>query len=436
MLENIFGEKMNSKNFEGFYKKPIKERQEILASEFNLTSEEIELIKKESSLPITTADRMVENVVSTFSLPYGFATNFIIDGKEYIIPFVLEEPSVVAAASNSAKLSSGFITSTDEPIMIGQIQVTKIKDAELAKKNIENNKNELLKFAETIDPILVKFGGGPKDLQVKILETKRGKMLEIHLLVNVQDAMGANAINTMVEKLTPKIEELTKGKVLLKIISNLAVYRRTQAKAIWTKESLEKSTKGLMKGEEVIENILDAYEFAVATPFRAATHNKGIMNGIDSVVIATGNDFRAIEAGAHAFAAYEQKYSPLTKYYKNKEGDLVGEIDIPLAIGLVGGAVKIHPLAKLSLKILDVKKASDLARIIAAVGLAENFASMRAIVTTGIQAGHMKLHAKNIAVSAGASENEIDKVAEEMIFTKEINQINAEKILKKIRGKN
>ncbi len=425
---------MDTKKFEGFYKKSIEERRKIIAEEFFLVDAEVELLEKESSLAIEVADRMIENVIGTFSLPYGFATNFVIDKKEYIIPFVLEEPSVVAAASNSAKLSNGFETSVDEPIMIGQIQVVKMKDAEKAKKEIEAHKKELLEFTKTIDPILIKFGGGPTDIKVNILETSRGKMLEIHLLVNVQDAMGANAVNTMVEKLVPRVEELTQGKVVLKIISNLAIYRKARAKTIWTKEVLEKSTKGLMKGEEVVERILDAYEFACATPFRAATHNKGVMNGIDSVVIATGNDFRAIEAGAHSYASYSGKYLPLTKYYKNKNGDLVGEIELPLALGLVGGAVKVHPLAQLNLKILGIKKASDLARIIASVGLAENFASMRAIATTGIQEGHMKLHAKNIAVQAGAKNEEIDIIAQKMIETKEVNQAKAEEILKEIKG--
>jgi hydroxymethylglutaryl-CoA reductase len=424
---------MDNKNFAGFYKKSVFQRQELLINEFNLNSEEINLLKKESSLDFNIADRMVENVVSTFSLPLGFATNFIIDGKNYIIPMVLEEPSVVAAASNSAKISSGFITSCDNPLMIGQIQLTNIKDISFAINTIEKNKIDLLKFLESIDPILVKFGGGPRDIKVYELNTPRGKMLDIHLIVDVRDAMGANAINTILEKLAPKLEELTNSKSVLKIISNLAVYRRAQAKTIWTKEKIEESTKGFMKGEEVIERILDAYEFAVASPFRAATHNKGIMNGIDPVIIATGNDWRAIESGAHAFTSYQGNYVPLTKYYKNKNGDLVGEIDIPLAIGLVGGATKVHPLAKLNLKILGVKSSSDLARIIASVGLAENFASMRAIVTTGIQEGHMKLHAKNIAVQAGCQGQEIEKVSKQLILENKINQTRAQEILNEIR---
>ncbi len=424
---------MNKKSFEGYYKKSVSERREILAKEFSLTENEIALLEKESSLPITVADRMIENVVTTFSLPMGLATNFVIDGKDYVIPFVLEEPSVVAAACNAAKLSNGFETSCDESVMIGQIQIIKLKDAGSAKKKIESARKELLAFAETVDPVLVKFGGGPRDLKVNIFDSQKGQMLEIQLLVDVRDAMGANAINTMLEKISPKIEEITGGKAVMKIISNLAVYRRAQAKTVWTKKALKESAKGNFSGEEIIEGILNAYQFAVASPFRCATHNKGIMNGIDAVVIATGNDFRAVEAGAHAFAAYEGKYSPLTKYYKNKDGDLVGEIDIPLALGLVGGATKVHPLAQLNLKLLKVKTASELARIIASVGLAQNFAAMRAMVTNGIQEGHMKLHAKNIAVQSGAKEKEIDLVAQEMIKAKQVNQAKAEEILKNLR---
>lgn len=426
---------MNKKSFEGYYKKSIDERQEILIKEFLLNNEEKKLLEKESSLPFEIANRMIENVVGTFPLPLGLATNFVINGKEYVIPFAIEEPSVIAAASNAAKLSTGFITNCDEQIMIGQLQLINLKNAEESKKNIIENKQKILEEAKKVDPILVKFGGGPKDIIVNILDTERGKMIELQLLVNVGDAMGANAINTMLEKITSIVEEISQGEHIARIISNLAIYRRTQAKTIWTKESIEESTKGTMKGEEVIERILDLYELAKATPFRCATHNKGIMNGIDAVVIATGNDFRAIEAGAHSYACYEGKYSPLTKYYKDEKGNLVGEIDIPLALGLVGGATKIHPIAQLNLKILGVKKVQDLAGIIASVGLAQNFAALRAIATTGIQSGHMKLHAKNIAVQAGAKEDEIEIVAKKMIELKEINQLSAEKILKEIRVK-
>jgi hydroxymethylglutaryl-CoA reductase len=424
---------MNKENFSGFYKKEIKERQEIIAKEFELTDDEKKLIAKEGSLPFEIANKMIENVVANFSLPYGLATNFNIDGKDYIIPFATEEPSVVAAASNAAKLSSGFETNADDPVMIGQIQVINV-DGKKAKAAVEKARVKLLEFATTIDPILVKFGGGPKDITVDILEDEQGEMLDIHLLVDVRDAMGANAINTMTEKLAPKIEELTGGKVILRIISNLAIYRRAQAKTTWTKEALEASTKGKFKGEDVVDAILNAYRFANATQFRATTHNKGIMNGIDAVVIATGNDFRAIESGAHSFASFEGKYSPLTKYSKDKDGNLVGEIDIPLALGLVGGATKVHPLAQLSIKILGIKTANDLARIIASVGLAQNMAALRALSTEGIQRGHMRLHAANIATQAGATKEEAEIVAAKMSEVGEVSQGKAEEILKDIRG--
>ncbi len=418
--------------FENLYKKTLEERQEIIAKKFNLNSEEKSLLKKEGPLKLKTADGMIENVVGTFPLPFGLATNFVIDDKKYVIPFAIEEPSVVAAASFSAKLSSGFNTSCDDPIMVGQIQVTKIPNIKEAIKKIESSKKEILSAAD-IDPVLKKFGGGPKDLKINIIESLEEKMLDLHLLVDVRDAMGANAINTMVEKISPIIEKLTGGKCVLRIISNLAIYRRAQAKTIWTKEKLAESTKGKMSGEQVIENILSAYNFAVNSPFRCVTHNKGIMNGIDAVVIATGNDFRAIESGAHAFACYETKYSPLTKYYKNSRGDLVGEIDIPMALGLVGGATRTHPMARLSLKILGVESSSDLARIIASVGLAQNFAALRALATTGIQKGHMKLHARNIAIQAGAKEEQIEFVVKKMIEEENISQANAEKILKETK---
>jgi len=424
---------LNKESFSGFYKKTISERQEIVAKEFNLTDSEKNLLTKEGPLPFNVADRMIENVVGTMPLPYGLATNFVIDGKEYIVPFALEEPSVVAAASNAAKLSNGFTTSADEPIMIGLIQVVNCPNATVSLEKILSQKNELLEEIKLIDPILVKFGGGPKDILGKVLKTKRGEMISLHLLVDVRDAMGPNAINTMTEKISPKIEQLSGGEVRLRIISNLAIYRKASAKTIWTKEKLEKSLEGTMKGEEIVERILDAYEYAVSEPFRTATHNKGIMNGVDALTIATGNDFRGVEAGAHSFAAYEHEYQSLTKYYKNENGDLVGEIKMPMVLATIGGTMKSNPMAQLSLKILGVKTSQELARVGVAVGLAQNFAAIRALATTGIQAGHMKLHSRAMAAQAGASESEIDIVAQKMIELKQINQLKAEEILKEMR---
>src|SRR3989344_3582020 len=385
--------KVKTSKVSKFYEKTLAERLQILKEFGELTDEEIASLGKYGALEFETANRMIENVYSTFPLPLGIATNFVVNGREVLVPFALEEPSVVAAASNAAKLSSGFLAKATDSIMIGQIQIVKLRDAKGALKKIMARKKEILEKATAVDSTLVKFGGGPRKLEGKVISTKRGKMIILHLLVDVRDAMGANAVNTMCERISPIIEEISGGETRLKIISNLAVHRTVKAKAVWGKEAL---------GEETIERILDAYEFAANDEFRACTHNKGIMNGIDAVVIATGNDFRAVEAGCHAFASRSGKYKPLTKYSKDRKGNLIGEIEIPMAVGIIGGATKTHPLAQINLKILGVKSASELAEIIASVGLAQNFAAMKALATEGIQRGHMKLHAKNIAITAGA----------------------------------
>jgi len=424
---------MNKESFAGFYKKNIKERREIVAKEFSFTEDEKKLLEKESSLPIETANRMIENVISTMPLPYGLATGFVIDKKDYVVPFAVEEPSVVAAASNAAKLSEGFTTDADEPIMIGLIQIVKCENATNSLLKILAKKKEILEEMTKIDPILVKFGGGPRDIQGEVLKTNRGEMISLKVLVDVRDAMGANAINTMTEKISPMIEQLSGGEVRLRIISNLAIHRKARAKTIWAKEKLEESLNGIMKGEEIVERILDAFEYAKAEKFRTATHNKGIMNGVDALTIATGNDWRGVEAGAHSFASHTHEYAPLTKYYKNENGDLAGEIEMPMVLATVGGTMKSNPMAQLSLKILGIKTSKELARIGAAVGLAQNFAAMRALATTGIQAGHMKLHAKSLAVQAGARENEVDLVAQKMIESKTINQAKAEEIINELR---
>jgi hydroxymethylglutaryl-CoA reductase len=422
--------------FHEFYKKSVEERLEILKKFANLTDEEADVIKKTGALDIKTADRMIENVVGTCELPMGLGLHFLINNKEYVIPMCIEEPSVVAAASFAAKLAragGGFHTSSDEPIMIGQIQIVGVKNINKAKKAILKEKEKIIAKANERDSVLISFGGGVKDLEVRRLKTKIGDMLIVHLLVDVRDAMGANVVNTMCESVAPLLEEITGGHVRLRIISNLADRRLARAKAVWKKEELEKSTKGLMKGEEVVDAILEAYHFALNDPYRCATHNKGIMNGVDAVLIATGNDFRAVEAGAHAYAAFSGRYKPLTKYYKDKNGDLVGEIEMPIAVGIVGGATRTKPEAKVALKILGVKTAKELSEIIAAVGLAQNFAALRALATEGIQKGHMRLHAKNIAVMAGAKGDEIDKVAKKMIEEGNISVGKAKEILEKIK---
>ncbi|MFA5075085.1 MAG: hydroxymethylglutaryl-CoA reductase, degradative [Candidatus Babeliales bacterium] len=375
-----------------FYKKTEQERFLELKKFANLTDQDICLLKNLAVLDFNKADKMIENLVSTIQIPLGIATNFLINKKDYLIPMATEEPSVIAAASNGAKLArlaGGFKTKTTEPIMIGQIQLTQIKSKNIKeiKNKILQNKNILIELANAQDPFLQKLGGGAKDIKLKNFKTSRGNMLIINLLVNVKDAMGANIVNTMVEKIAPEIEKITGHKTILKIISNLSIYRIAKAKAVWKKEILE---------QETIENILDAYEFAKIDFFRTVTHNKGIMNGIDAVCIATGNDFRAIEAGAHGYACFKKKYSPLTHYYKNKNKDLVGTIFLPISVGIVGGITNLHPIAKLSLKILGVKSACELSQIMASVGLAQNFAALKALVTDGIQKGHMRLHKRKI----------------------------------------
>lgn len=427
---------MDPSKLSGFYKKTPEERLSILKEIVNLTDEEVGILKKTGALGMGAADRMIENVVGTSELPFGLGLHFLINGKDYIIPMCIEEPSVVAAASFAAKLarpSGGFKTSSDDPVMIGQIQILGCKNFEKAKKAILGNREKILSKANERDSVLVSFGGGAKDIEVRRIRTEIGEMFVVHLLVDVRDAMGANAVNTMCEGISPLLEELTGGRARLRIISNLADKRLARAKAVWKKEALEKSTRGMMKGEEVVNAIIEAYHLAANDPYRCATHNKGIMNGVDAVVIATGNDFRAIEAGAHAYASVTGKYMPLTKYYKNREGDLVGEIEIPIAVGTVGGATRTKPEAKVALKILGVRTAKELSEVIAAVGLAQNFAALRALATEGIQKGHMRLHAKNIAVTAGAKGDEIEKVTKLMIKENRISVSSAKEILEKIR---
>ncbi|MCK5547736.1 MAG: hydroxymethylglutaryl-CoA reductase, degradative, partial [Thermoplasmata archaeon] len=342
----------------------------------------------------------------------------------------IEEPSVVAAASNAAKMArakGGFTTSSDEPVMIGQIQLTNIKNPDEAKKLIEENREKILGIAAEKDPILIKAGGGPRDIEVRVLKnTLTEPMVVTHLLINCGDAMGANAVNTMVEAVAPFIEKLTGGKVYLRILSNLATHRLARATAVY-----EKDTIG---GEGVVDGIVEAYAFADADPYRAATHNKGVMNGIDAAIIATGNDFRAVESGAHAFAASKGSYKPLTKWEKNENGDLVGSIELPMAVGLVGGATKVHPTARANVRILGVKTAREMGEVFAALGLAQNFAALRALATEGIQRGHMTLHARNIAASVGAMGDEIDRVSERLVQEKKVRMDRAKEILDELRG--
>jgi len=419
-----------SSQVSGFYKLSVDERLKVLKEFAGLTDEEVNLLKSTSSLQLDLANRMIENVVGTFPLPLGIAVNFLINGKDYLVPMAIEEPSVVAAASYAAKMArskGGFFTSSTEPIMRGQIQTVKVPDPYRAKMAVLEAKEEILKKANDQDPLLVSVGGGAKDLQVKVIDTPRGQMLITELLVNCGDAMGANAVNTMAEAVAPMIERITKGKVFLRIISNLATERLAKAWTVVDKEAVG--------GEEVVDGILEAYAFAVGDPYRAATHNKGILNGIIGVVIATCNDHRAVEAGAHAYAARTGRYQPLTVWKKNENGDLVGSIELPMAVGTIGGATKVHPIGRVALKVLGVKSARELGEVMAAVGLAQNLGALRALAHEGIQRGHMSLHARNIAVMAGATGDHIDMVAEKMVEEKKVRMDRAKELLEELKSK-
>lgn len=422
-----------SSRISGFYKLSVKERLEKVAGFAGLKEDEKKLFLEEGKVvcgvDTETVDRMIENVIGVFELPLGIATNFVINGKDYLIPMAAEESSVVAAASNAARIArvkGGFRASTTDPVMIGQIQLLKIEDMNSAVDAVNREKKKLLEVANAQDKTLVSFGGGARDINVRILGEGSEKMMVLHLLVDVRDAMGANAVNTMCEALAPIVEDITGGEARLKILSNLADKRLAKAEAVFDKDTIG--------GEKVVDAFLDGYRFAVLDPYRAATHNKGIMNGIDAVVIATGNDWRAIEAGAHSYAARDGWYKPLTKYWKDEDGNLVGSIEIPLAIGTVGGASSIHKKAQLCKKILGVKTAGELAQVIASVGLAQNFAALLALSTVGIQKGHMELHAQNIAVMAGAKGDQIDEVAKRMIEEKNVKIDRAKELMKKLYG--
>jgi len=404
---------VDSSRLEGFYKLSVSERREMLAELAGLTPEQVGAWSASGELSEEAADRMIENVVGTYSLPIGVATNFIIDREHYLVPFVLEEPSVVAAASNMAKRChqrGGFVSNNDDPVMIGQIQVVDCDNPASAMDAIMGNKQELIDSCNEVDPILVKFGGGCRDIEARIIETESGPMVIVHILVDCRDAMGANAVNTMAETIAPKIEGITGGTVILRIISNLAVHRLARVSAVFTPE--EMSDKGdATQGTEVIDGILQAYHFAKADPFRATTHNKGIMNAISAIAIACGQDWRAIESGAHSYASHERIYGSLTHWESDDDGNLVGSIELPMAVGLVGGAVRVHPAAQANVALLGISTADQLAKVMAAAGLVQNLGALRALATVGIQAGHMKLHVRNMAVTAGAEGDEVDTVA-------------------------
>jgi hydroxymethylglutaryl-CoA reductase len=410
----------------GFYKLSPEERIRIVKEFSNLSDEEVKSLRG-TGLSVGQADGMIENVIGTIEVPIGIATNFLINGVDHLIPMATEEPSVVAAASNAAKIArrlGGFTVQVTKPIMIGQIQVCNVPDIKAAKKRILEMEVDILRIANEQDPVLVEHGGGAKRIKTSVIDSTQGEMLIVHLQVDCRDAMGANAVNTMAEAVAPYIEELSGGKVYLRILSNLAVHRVARATAIFSREEL---------GEKTVKGVLMAYAFAAADPFRAATHNKGIMNGVSAVVQATGNDTRAIEAGAHSYAAYKGGYTLLTSYEKNENGDLIGKIEIPVAVGIIGGATAVHPVAKVSIKILKVQSASELGGVLAAVGLAQNFAALRALSIEGIQSGHMKLHARNIAVMAGSPPELVEKIAEKLSKENKIRLDRAKEILEELK---
>lgn len=415
---------MRTSEISGFYKLTREERIEKVKEFAQLLPEEVEMFKKGHALSFEVAERMIENVLGIYELPFAVAVNFLINKRDYMVPMVLEEPSVVAAASNAARYtrkSGGITACTTGPIMRAQIQVTDVADPYGGRLCILENKKEILAQANAQDPVLISKGGGARDVEAYVLDTRYGSMVIVHLIVDTRDAMGANTVNTMAEAVAPLIENYTGGRVYLRILSNLADLRLVRARVVVDRE--------VIGGSEVVEGIVAASAFAEADPYRAATHNKGIMNGVDAVVVATGNDFRAVEAGAHAYAARRGRYEPLSRWEKNKEGNLVGTLEMPLAVGLVGGATKTHPLARLAIKILGVNSATELAEVIGAVGLAQNLAALRALATEGIQRGHMELHARNIAVMAGAHGELIDKVAEIMVREKKVRLDFAQEIL-------
>tara|TARA_B100000003_G_scaffold51250_1_gene45185 strand:+ start:5175 stop:6473 length:1299 start_codon:yes stop_codon:yes gene_type:complete len=398
----------------GFYKLSVEDRRNKVAQLSGLSPEEIDALASHGELSEQAADRMIENVIGTMSLPVGVATNFVIDGKSYLIPFCVEESSVVAAASNMAKRclsNGGFKTNNDDPVMIAQIQVLDLPDVEEAAEAVLTAKYELMAMCNSLPSTMIKLGGGCKDIVTRSIDSMSGRMLIVHLLVDTRDAMGANAVNTMAELVSGKIEEITGGRVHLRILSNLATHRLAKVEATFTPEELsEDGTRE--SGSKIISGILEAHHFAMADPYRAATHNKGIMNAISAIALACGQDWRAIEAGCHAWAAVEEgSYKSMTRWNRDDDGNLVGRIETPMAVGIVGGASKVHPAARANLSILGVESAQELAGIMAAAGIAQNLGAMRALATSGIQAGHMKLHAKNMAVSAGAIGDEVEQVA-------------------------
>lgn len=417
----------------GFHKKTVKERRRHVIEAAALEESEAEFLEK-GGIDIPLADRMIENVIGVFALPLGIATNFLVNGRDVLVPMAVEEPSIVAGASYMARLvreGGGFTAEADEPEMIGQIQILDVPDPAAAEKALIARRAEILAEAARADPVLERVGGGPRDITVRhMADSPCGSFLVLHLIVDVRDVMGANAVNTACERIAPMVERITGGRVVLRILSNLADRRLARARCAVPAEAL---AFGEWNGERVRDGILEAYAFAAADPYRAATHNKGIMNGVDAVVLATGNDWRAIEAGAHAYAARGGTYSPLSRWEKDGQGRLAGFLEMPVAAGIVGGSTGAHPAARTALQILGVLTARELAEVIVSVGLAQNLAALRALATEGIQRGHMRLHARQVALAAGARGDAAEEIAERMVAEGAVRTDRAEELVKQSR---
>jgi hydroxymethylglutaryl-CoA reductase len=419
-----------------FYELTLQERGNYLQHETGLTDGDMDALSGLSGLTAAAADKMVENALGVYSLPIGIAQNFVVNGRKVWVPMVVEEPSVIAGASFMARLAragGGFFASSDESCMIGQMQILDTKDPAVARQQLLDHGAELLADVARIDPVLEELGGGPRELDVRLIEQSPiGPFVVLHLILDVRDAMGANAVNTACERLAPRVEAITGGRVHLRILSNLADRRLARARVTIPVDELSFDA---YSGEQVRDGIIEAWAFAAADPYRAATHNKGIMNGVDAVVMATGNDWRAVEAGAHAYAARGGSYTSLSTWGRDREGALTGSLEMPMAVGIIGGATRVHPGAKAAVKLLGVKTARELAEIIVSVGLAQNMAALRALATEGIQRGHMTLHARQVAAAAGAEGSLIDKVAERMVKEKTVRVDRAAEILKELRSK-
>ncbi|MER1968187.1 hydroxymethylglutaryl-CoA reductase, degradative [Castellaniella sp. GW247-6E4] len=407
-----------------------------VAQACGLDEDDVALLDKPGALELSRADGMIENVIATFELPMGVAGNFTINGKDVLVPMVVEEPSIVAAASFMAKLArdcGGFETSSTGPLMRAQVQILGTADPHGARLALLKRRDEILALANSRDKVLIDLGGGCRDIEVHVFpDTPRGPMVIMHLIVDVRDAMGANTVNTMAESVSPLVERLTGGQVRLRILSNLADLRLARARVRLTPEVLETPE---YSGSRIIEGVIDAYTFAAVDPYRAATHNKGIMNGIDPIIVATGNDWRAVEAGAHAWACRKGRYTSLSTWEKDAGGALVGTLEMPMPVGLVGGATKTHPLARTALKIMSVTTAQELGEVAVAVGLAQNLGALRALATEGIQRGHMALHARNIAMGAGAVGDEIDALARQLAADHDVRTDRAVELLRALRAK-